>query len=146
MTPNSNYRPDTEVISTFKITNNSNYDGYSVDNLYANLKVRINGVVVADVSQHFVVPARKETLVWFKWRVPSGYLEEQVSFTLDMDYNQSWFTEPFASDRFAYGTWTISPVIKSNTPDTAFAQGSPPWFNYDVSFDKETSVYTYCSE
>lgn len=142
LTPNSNYRPDTEVISTFKITNNSNYDGYSVDNLYANLKVRINGVVVADVSQHFVVPARKETLVWFKWRVPSGYLEEQVSFTLDMDYNQSWFTEPFASDRFAYGTWTISPVIKSNTPDTAFAQGSPPWFNYDVSFDKETSVYT----
>lgn len=166
--PNSTYRRDTKVITSFFIYNNNNVHksyGTSTDvnangKLVATLKIWDNknrtGEPIADVDCEFAIPKsagteRENTMVWFEWEVPANAPDTVYAELICDGYNNFASKEfidngindaengIFNSKNDYYEFNIVQPVI-TQTPDTTFARWAPSWYEDGVNYAKIPNV------
>ena len=129
VTVTGNYCEGMDVITSFYVLNNSDYDitpdmhntaRFVVYYYNGSNKVEITTQDWADV----VVPAGGTNLVYFKWQVPAGlngktvYLECTVNADCHMN-------EENYDNNTMFTTATVSSINRSQTPDTRFESVAP---------------------
>lgn len=129
VTVTGNYCEGMDVITSFYVLNNSDYDitpdmhntaRFVVYYYNGSNKVEITTQDWADV----VVPASGTNLVYFKWQVPAGlngktvYLECTVNADCHMN-------EENYDNNTMFTTATVSSINRSQTPDTRFESVAP---------------------
>lgn len=91
--PNAGYRFGTEVISTFTVTNNSNIEYTDTSPLKATFTAEINKNEIITVTKEVVVPANKQNIFYFKWKMPekTNYPKDdyQVEVHVKLEDNKS---------------------------------------------------------
>lgn len=148
--PNSDYREDTDVVSTFELQNFTGYDIHNADAIqpFVTITYQVNGKTQSQqvrASESVVCPGQSEpgdsgayTIFWFKWHVPHGALGN-VDFSVQMDPDKNFIDMSPWGDPRVNGSWTIDHEIVCESPDTAFAEEPPKWydpFEYDLDASK----------
>jgi hypothetical protein len=122
ITPNSLYRENTEVITSFRLLNPSN-TAYPTDNSVSVRFTALNGSTVLHTTTRagVVIPANGDNLVYFKWTVPSGL--NGATLTLRGEAIRGGV---------AVDTQTLTHGTErrqvSQTPDTQFEKAPPAGF------------------
>ena len=145
--PNSDYRENTDVISSFMIENQTGYNITNDREIKPVLTVSYNrnGQKESVQLSHYtlVCPRLNENMIWFKWHVPAGLDGSNVHFSLSLDPDRSFIDLPKWGDLPVTGMWTTmkNPVCQS--PDTAYAEKAPSWYDSAVSkLDTRVSAFT----
>ena len=150
ITPNAYYRNDTEVISTFKISNFNSELGLDVrpkHQLTAKLTVKnkLTGEVIATSSKKdIVIPKGKSNIVYFKWKVPKDFDfggEDAQNAILQCDINTGYVTNSYGvnEDNYEDNTSIVEHKVQNfdvmSTPDTQFEKRAPNWFKPPTDSD-----------
>lgn len=136
--PNADYREDTDVVSGFRIYNDTGYDIQDSSGLNSVLTVQynVNGTPqtqTVHVSETGLSPQQNNTIIWFKWHVPHG-AEGTVKLSVQIDPTKNFIDlSPWGDPRIS-GQWNISRQLVCETPDTAYADSVPSW--YDIYTNK----------
>ncbi len=127
--PNASYREGLDVITSFKIYNDSDSNVIPSDNNAVTFKAYyLSGTAIRFIStqtwSQAVIPARDSNLVWFKWKVPDGLAGKKVYVTAVVNANStiSEITRDNNTDSIAE---TIAPIPYSATPDTRYEREKP---------------------
>ena len=135
-----------EVISSFYVANNSDYDIVpSMHNTarftayYYNSSSKV--VITTQDWDDVVIPAAGTNLVYFKWTVPAGLNGKTVYMECDINADRNMNEINYNNNTAAFST-TISKVTNSQTPDTRFESEAPNSYQSastpSVSTDKAT--------
>lgn len=144
ITPNSEYREDTDVLSSYRVYN----DGYNDITPGNSLSVRLsvsyaqNGVsksVAVPDKDAAVIPYGGDNIVYFKWHVPDG--TAGLSFKLTATVNAAVNVD---EKNYADDTATVYRIIEespySETPDTRYEASQPGgWSEVSAPSEYETS-------
>ena len=130
--PNSNYRANTQVVTSFNVKNIGNTDITPSSNLSVTFSVYyLNGMVPVYITRigesGIVIPANNNNLVYFKWMVPN--MARKTLYITATVNPTGTVTETNTSDNTC-GFQTITDIPSdSQTPDTQYESRSPPDFN-----------------
>jgi hypothetical protein len=130
--PNSNYRSNTEVVTSFKVENIGDTDILPSSNLSVSFSVYYhngtNPVYIVNTSKSgIVIPANNNNLVYFKWQIPdiagkTVYISAKVNST-------NTVTETNTTDNTSNFQAIIDAPSNSQTPDTQYEARAPTYFN-----------------
>lgn len=135
-----------EVISSFFVANNSDYDIIpSMHNTARFTAYYYNGsqkvVISTQDWDDVVIPAAGTNLVYFKWTVPAGLNGKTVYMECDINADRNMNETNYNNNTAAFST-TISKVTNSQTPDTRFESEAPNSYQSastpSISTDKAT--------
>lgn len=120
--PNAAYRENTDVVTGFRIVNNSKTDitpdkNVSVVFTVKNGDTAIRRVTVSDV----VVPAENKNILYFKWTVPVNISASSVKISGEIFING-------VADYVTTNNYTTCKYTISETPDTQFEVSAPDGF------------------
>ncbi len=129
VTVTGNYCEGMDVVTSFYVLNNSDYDiTPDMHNTARFVAYYYNGsnkvVITTQDWADVVVPAGGTNLVYFKWQVPAGlngktvYLECTVNADCHMN-------EENYDNNTMFTTATVSSINRSQTPDTRFESVAP---------------------
>lgn len=127
ITPNSDYRAGTEVITSFEVFNNSRHNLIPANNPVVRFNAYYynkSGVYISlvDTSKSTVIPAYGNNLVFFKWTIPSDVADKYIYISATMlsdEYDGNTANNYMYTSRFIY------PVTISQTPNTKFEKSKP---------------------
>jgi hypothetical protein len=135
--PNSNYRANTDVVTSFTVGNIGETDILPSSNLSVSFSAYyLNGtnpVYIASTSKTgIVIPANNNNLVYFKWHVPdiagkTVYISASVNST-------NTVAETNTTDNTSNFQTVIDAPSNSQTPDTQYEAKAPTNFNRVTSF------------
>ena len=130
--PNSNYRANTEVVTSFKVINIGSTDILPTSNLSVSFSAYyLNGATLVYLSNTsktgVVIPANNNNLVYFKWQIPdivgkTVYISAKVNST-------NTVTETNSLDNTSSFQTIIDTPSNSQTPDTQYESRAPTYFN-----------------
>ena len=127
--PNAAYREGMDVITSFKIYNDSDTDVIPSDNNTVTFKAYyLYGTAIKTIStqswSQAVIPAGDNNLVWFKWKVPEGLAGTKVYVTATVNANGtvSETSQDNNTDRLEK---TVASRLSSATPDTRYEREKP---------------------
>lgn len=129
VTVTGNYCEGMDVITSFYVLNNSDYDitpdmhntaRFVVYYYNGSNKVEITTQDWADV----VVPAGGTNLVYFKWQVPAGLNGKTVYLECTVNADRHMNEENYENNTM-FTTATVSSINRSQTPDTRFESVAP---------------------
>ena len=130
--PNSNYRENTEVVTSFIAKNIGDTDILPSSNLSVSFSAYyLNGtnpVYIANTSKSgIVIPANNNNLVYFKWQIPdiagkTVYISAKVNST-------NTVIETNTTDNTSNFQAIIDVPSNSQTPDTQYEARAPTYFN-----------------
>ena len=132
ITPNSNYKEGTTVITSYTMYNNSGTDIIPSHNntvqfeaYYYNGSQKV--LISTQAWNKAVIPAWNSNLVYFKWTVPKGLSGKQVycKATVNADYSIVESNQTNNSDTLIQ---TIAELEESQTPDTQYEASGPSGF------------------
>lgn len=138
ITPNADYREDTEVISSFWLRNGSSRIFTQTNNVTAEFTVKkANGSTVTTVSRaQLVVPGKDQNLVYFKWKVPAGLNNGKITITAVLKVNG---TENYRVSK----QYSTVPYTVYSTPDTQYERSAPSGFTVPVTPSDNTQYGTW---
>ena len=133
ITPNAAYREGTEVISTFRVSNEGGTDIIPSSNLSVSLAVTytqggVNRSVTVPVRNQVVIPADGNNLVFFRWAVPDGTAGIQFRLTATVDPDNR-INVTNRNNHVITVNRTIIAANTSTTPDTQFEARAPSGFS-----------------
>lgn len=150
--PNAPYREKTDVISSFYVVNNGTDSVYPSDKVYVEIIVRnesTNEIISTYKAENVVVPENEKQLVYFKWTVPEGLVEEgqltgvnaSVTATLkSYVYSELFDESTFSNVIGAYNINTaVDPGNTMTAPDGYKIPAAPSTSNKEFTWD----VWTY---
>ena len=129
ITVTGNYCEGMDIITSFYVLNNSDYDitpdMHNTARFVAYYYNESNKAVIttqdwADV----VVPAGGTNLVYFKWKVPAGLNGKTVYLECTVNADQHMNEENYENNTL-FTTATVSLIDQSQTPDTRFESEAP---------------------
>lgn len=135
-----------EVISSFYVANNSDYDIIpSMHNTARFTAYYYNGsqkvVISTQDWDDVVIPAAGTNLVYFKWTVPTGLNSKTVYLDCTVNADRHMNETNYDNNTASFST-TISTVANSQTPNTRFESEAPSSYQNvsapAVSTDKAT--------
>ena len=135
-----------EVISSFYVANNSDYDIIpSMHNTARFTAYYYNGsqkvVIYTQDWDDVVIPAAGTNLVYFKWTVPTGLNGKTVYLDCTVNADRYMNETNYDNNTASFST-TISTVANSQTPNTRFESEAPSSYQNvstpSVSTDKAT--------
>lgn len=135
-----------EVISSFYVANNSDYDIIpSMHNTARFTAYYYNGsqkvVISTQDWDDVVIPAAGTNLVYFKWTVPTGLNGKTVYLDCTVNADRHMNETNYDNNTASFST-TISTVANSQTPNTRFESEAPSSYQNvsapAVSTDKAT--------
>ena len=135
-----------EVISSFYVANNSDYDIIpSMHNTARFTAYYYNGsqrvVISTQDWDDVVIPAAGTNLVYFKWRVPTGLNGKTVYLDCTVNADRHMNETNYDNNTASFST-TISTVANSQTPNTRFESEAPNSYQSastpSISTDKAT--------
>ena len=122
ITPNSLYRENTEVITSFRVYNAAHFDFTPNYNITARFTALTGTTTRHTATKSVVIPANGDNLVWFKWTVPSGL--NGSSLTLRGEFiDNGRVIDTKTQTRGTERRQT------SQTPDTQFVKSAPAGFS-----------------
>ena len=127
--PNAAYREGLEVVTSFRIYNDSDSDVLPSDNNTVTFRAyyKKNGVEKTISSQTWnqaVIPSGDSNLIWFKWKVPDGLAGTKVYVTATVNSN-STISETSRENNIDSLEETVSSRQYSATPDTRYEREKP---------------------
>jgi hypothetical protein len=123
VTPNSLYRENTQVMTSFKVQNLSPSNFIPSNNISVRFTAYNDSTVLYTTTKSAVViPGGGDNLVYFKWMVPSGL--NGANLTLKGEVIDGG--KVIDTQSFVHGT-ERKPV--SQTPDTVFEKSAPSGFS-----------------
>ena len=141
-----------DVISSFYVRNDSDYDIIpEYHNTAQFVAYYYNGadriVISTQDWADVVIPAGGTNLVYFKWRVPTGFSGRTVYLECTINADRQ-MNEDNYDNNTALLTTTVSHITESQTPDTRFESKAPNSYQNvsvpSVSTDKATwTVWEY---
>lgn len=136
--PNSDYRKDTEVITSFMVRNvlgdEDIIPDYEVAANFRAINPNTGEVVATGRRENLVIPAKGSNLVFFKWHVPADYSADTVTLECVVNPEHN-FDEIDYEDNIITGSNTVSDgKIDSVTPDTEFEKKAPDDFTEPSEF------------
>ncbi|MDD4492743.1 MAG: hypothetical protein PHV32_00085 [Eubacteriales bacterium] len=120
VTPNSGYRVNTQVITSFKIKNAGTFDFIPDNNIsvsYEVLRDSDAARMVVSASARDVVPKNNENLVFLKWKTANAAGRSYTVRATLKDRGKVIYTATL--------TRTLQPEPSSQTPDTQYEGGKP---------------------
>ena len=122
ITPNSSYREDTEVITSFNLVNSGTKNCVPSENVSVLFKVYKDSTVIKTITEtQVVVPANDKNLLYFKWTVPKNIGSSTI-----------YISGEIIENGMSYGLVKRSyPTCKytvSSTPDTQYEISAPSGF------------------
>lgn len=135
-----------EVISSFYVANNSDYDIIpSMHNTARFTAYYYSGsrkvVITTQDWDDVVIPAAGTNLVYFKWTVPTGLNGKTVYMECNINADRNMNETNYDNNTAAFST-TVTTVTNSQTPDTRFESDAPSSYQNastpSVSTDKAT--------
>ena len=117
--PNSNYRENTNVITSFKVKNPALAEIFPNNNISVRFTVaKESETLYTATKTGIAVPSENENLVYFKWRVPKGLDNSCVTVKGEIiDGGKVIHT--------AVRSVKTEPVVPSETPDTQYEASKP---------------------
>ena len=122
ITPNAPYRENTDVISSFWLTN------ISTENYTPSIGAKVvfsvynaSGQKIAGETQSFVVPKSDKNLAYFKWRVPDGYGGKNVTI-------KAYIVDRGRTYNHISRSYRIASFDTCKTPDTNYKNKAPDGF------------------
>lgn len=138
---NSLYRKGINVITSFKVKNDSKRDfGTTTDvNNYGKLTAKLEiyrnssmtGTPIVAYADYCVPANGGETLVWFEWKVPTDSPSKLYAKMICDAYNRysAWnFVDNGTNSKNMYSVFNIVQPKVTSTPDTTFAKSEPYWY------------------
>jgi hypothetical protein len=126
ITPNSLYREDTEVITSFRLQNPSSTVYPTANSVSVRFTaLNVNTPLYTTTRTGVVIPANGDNLVYFKWTVPSGLNGASVTLRGEVIFGGAVVD----TQTLTHGT-EKRPV--SQTPDTKFEEKRPAWFSAET--------------
>lgn len=135
-----------EVISSFFVANNSEYDIIPSHRNTARFTAYYYSgtskvVIATDDWDNVVIPAGGTNLVYFKWRVPTGLEGKTIYFECVINADRYMNETNYNNNTASFST-TISSVTDSQTPNTRYESQAPSSYQSTsapaVSTDKAT--------
>lgn len=132
ISPNSDYREGTDVVTSFNIFNYS--DTAIIPSMGNSVSFEayylVNGtktILSSQIWQNAVIPANNQNLVYFKWHVPQG-TEGETVYCEAIVNSQGELNESDMSNNKTTLVTTISGYPSSQTPDTLYEREKPTGF------------------
>ena len=129
VTMTGNYCAGETVISSFTVSNDSDYDiTPDKGNVAYFTAYYYNGsqkvVVATDTWSNVVIPSGKTNLVYFKWTVPANLAGKTVYCECTINYDDAVNEENRDNNTAAFST-TVSTFTDSQTPNTRYESSTP---------------------
>lgn len=123
ITPNADYRENTEVITSYWLKN-SYSDNYTPSE---SISVKFNvyngsNLIKTYTKTKAVVPGNNHNLIYFKWKVPTGLTGADVRITAEIIDGGSSYNK-------ISRTYSTIPYKIVQTPDTQFEKKAPSGFS-----------------
>lgn len=129
VTMSGNYCAGETVISSFTVSNDSDYDitpdmgnSASFTAYYFNGSQKV--VIATDTWNNVVIPSGKTNLVYFKWTVPSNLVGKMVYCECTINSTGSLNEENRGNNTSTFST-TITSFADSQTPNTRYESSKP---------------------
>ena len=125
---NASYKEGMDVMTTYTVTNDGEYDLLPDQNLNANFKVSYesNGVttqICFKGKSAIVIPAGKSNIIYFKWTVPDGLAGTVVK--VECTLVSGSINETNKSNNTVTFNTTIASASSSQTPNTRYETQAP---------------------
>ena len=144
---NAPYTRNTDVISSFKLTNQSDIDigtsAEALSGLYARVRFEVystsarTGTPIYTEEALFAVPAGRTTTVWFTWHVPNNVPDVLYGrLYVDSDNAFAPNSDPVIIDTI----YTVRSKSDYRTPDTDYAERVPTWYSQTGEFDGASAL------
>jgi len=132
ITPNAAYREGSEVITSFTISTDTDYDILPGNKVNVTFTVdysdgKQNVIITKQTKAGVVMPAEGENLVWFKWLVPEGTAGTRVFCTATIEGSDGT-EEKTTEDNVVMTSTVVSSRNSSDTPDTTFESSVPAYY------------------
>ena len=122
ITPNSSYREDTEVITSFNLVNSGTKNCVPSENVSVLFKVYKDSTVIKTITKTQVaVPANDKNLLYFKWTVPKNIGSSTI-------YISGEIIENGVSYGLVKRSYPTCKYTVSSTPDTQYEISAPSGF------------------
>ncbi len=119
LAPNSNYREDVEVMTTFKVKNAASCNYTPNQNISVKFGVyHGSALLYSTIKSSVVIPANGENIAYFKWKVPKGLNDANLTIKGEVLDNGN------SVDITQLHVQTEVPS-KSTTPDTKYETSKP---------------------
>ena len=129
VTMTGNYCAGETVISSFTVSNDSDYDiTPDKGNVAYFTAYYYNGsqkvIVATDTWSNVVIPSGKTNLVYFKWTVPANLAGKTVYCECTINYDDAVNVENRDNNTATFST-TVSSFTDSQTPNTRYESSTP---------------------
>ena len=122
ITPNSSYREDTEVITSFNLVNSGTKNCVPSENVSVLFKIYKDSTVIKTITKtQVVVPANDKNLLYFKWTVPKNIGSSTI-------YISGEIIENGVSYGLVKRSYPTCKYTVSSTPDTQYEISAPSGF------------------
>ncbi len=142
ITPNADYRENTEVITSYWLKNSYSGDYTPAEDVSIKFCVyKGSNLIYSYTKTKAVVPGNLNNLIYFKWKVPIGFNNADVKITAEI-----------VDDGVSYNkvtkNYSTIPYKIEQTPDTQFERKGPSGFSipadtYTTGTACEWWEYTY---
>lgn len=138
--PNAWYTRGKEVVSGFRVTNNSPYNlkndiGYTIS-VYDVKKITKDTIPVERKSGFLGVPSANTTMVWIKWTVPDD-MPDEAYIKIVVDTGAVYNTKTITA------SWGVKDNLVFNTPDTAYSDSAPYWYSDAIGTENAIDMSSY---
>lgn len=123
ITPNADYRENTEVITSYWLENSYSDDCTPAEDVSIKFCVyKGTNLIYSYTKSKAVVPGNDYNLIYFKWKVPIGFNNSDVKITAEI-------IDDGASYNKVSKTYSTIPYKIVQTPDTQFEKKGPSGFS-----------------
>ena len=131
ITPNADYRENTEVIVSYWLKNLYTDDYTPSKDISVKLCVYKGSTLIYSYTKtKAVVPGAQCNLLYFKWKVPTGLNSADVRITAEIIDNGSSYSK--VSKYYSTTSYTVS-----STPDTQFEKTKPSGFSIPATLSNK---------
>ena len=122
ITPNADYRENTEVITSYWLKNSYSDDYTPAEDVSIKFCVyKGSNLIYSYTKTKAVVPGNQNNLIYFKWKVPIGFNNADVKITAEI-------VDDGASYNKVEKIYSTIPYKVVQTPDTQFEKKAPSGF------------------
>ncbi len=134
ISPNAQYRENTEVITSYWLVNRHTTDYTPSRNISIRFRVyNSSGQLMTTVTKNqVIVPSKEQNLIYFKWKVPEGVTG---SVTIRAEIIDRGVVYNPVLRRYATRPYTMS-----QTPDTQYEEAAPDGFTIPATPGKTSTA------